>query len=47
MRQVGIKLVDGYGVHLYPVSDRTQDMVQEATGALLPDMAAAVVGAAK
>jgi hypothetical protein len=29
------KLVDGYGVHLYPVSDSTQDMVQETTGALL------------
>jgi hypothetical protein len=28
------KLVDGYGVHLYPVSDTTQGMVQWATGAL-------------
>ncbi len=29
------KLVDGYGLHLYPVSDTTLGMVQEATSALL------------
>ena len=29
------KLVDGYGSHLYPVSDTTQTMVEEATGELL------------
>jgi hypothetical protein len=29
------KLVDGYGAHLYPVSDTTQDLVQGATSELL------------
>jgi hypothetical protein len=28
------RLVDGYGSHLYPVSDTTQTMVEDATGAL-------------
>ena len=30
-------LVDGYGVHLYPISDTTQDMVQETTSELLSE----------
>jgi hypothetical protein len=33
------KLVDGYGAHLYPTSDTTQDMVQDATAALRGDAA--------
>jgi hypothetical protein len=31
------RLVDGYGAHLYPVSDTTADMVEDATGALRND----------
>ena len=33
------KLVDGYGAHLYPVTDTTEDMVQDATGALRSEAA--------
>jgi hypothetical protein len=33
------KLVDGYGSHLYPVSDTTQNMVQETTSELLYEAA--------
>jgi hypothetical protein len=33
------KLVDGYGAHLYPISDTTEDMVQDATAALRDDAA--------
>jgi hypothetical protein len=32
-------LVDGYGAHLYPVSDTIEDMMQDATGALLGEAA--------
>ena len=33
------KLVDGYGAHLYPVSDTTQNMVQETTSELVYEAA--------